>query len=558
MKKIIILITFVILVLALGKNLNPFDRTMFDFHDETQAARVQQFSLNIRSLHIPPRMAPDFSFSMGYPIFNFYAPTAYWITSGLNLVGFDVIAALKLSFLLAILTGAIGVYLFLSEFFEYENALLGATLYVTSLYMAVDIFVRGNLSEVWFMALMPLSLYVMTQKKYVKYPLPFISTVVIVFLTVTSHNLLSLLFLPILCIYIFLQKDYRRLRFLAVLLALFLGMYFFLPFFAESSLTYASQVAKSTHYSDHFLCPVQLWQSAWGFGGSAPGCESDGISFKVGKPQLVIALMGLLYLLISPVLTGVHKKNMHITWFFACVAVASLFLTTYASRFVWDAAAPLAAVIQFPWRFIALSLIGLVYLAAFFTQQIRSFPYKPIMISLFAALILLSLSKYFYKPGMDTKTYNKRYLSSRYIAEKVAFKVSEYLPRTADYGKWKDTIVTGYTAPATSRIKGSFMNLDNSDFTKELKMTANDLVALNIHYFPYWKLTLNNNVYIPKTFDYLGRPLMNARKGDVIRAEFAQSPTEHIGNSISLATLCILTAVAFYKPIWKKMSSLNT
>ena len=34
-------------------------------------------------------MAPEFSFGLGYPVFNFYAPASYWFTSIFSLAGFD-------------------------------------------------------------------------------------------------------------------------------------------------------------------------------------------------------------------------------------------------------------------------------------------------------------------------------------------------------------------------------------------------------------------------------------------------------------------------------------
>ena len=50
MKKIIIFITLLVLTFTIGKNLLPFGDRMFDFHDESQAARIQQFVLNLKSL----------------------------------------------------------------------------------------------------------------------------------------------------------------------------------------------------------------------------------------------------------------------------------------------------------------------------------------------------------------------------------------------------------------------------------------------------------------------------------------------------------------------------
>ena len=43
MAKIISFMLVLAAVIFSGKTLNPFDPRMFDFHDDTQPARVQQF-----------------------------------------------------------------------------------------------------------------------------------------------------------------------------------------------------------------------------------------------------------------------------------------------------------------------------------------------------------------------------------------------------------------------------------------------------------------------------------------------------------------------------------
>ena len=44
MKKIIIFISILAIILFLGRDLNPFSSSFFTFHDETQPARIQQFT----------------------------------------------------------------------------------------------------------------------------------------------------------------------------------------------------------------------------------------------------------------------------------------------------------------------------------------------------------------------------------------------------------------------------------------------------------------------------------------------------------------------------------
>jgi hypothetical protein len=54
-----------------------------------------------------------------------------------------------------------------------------------------------------------------------------------------------------------------------------------------------SQVPRGSHYPDHFACLPQLWDSAWGYGGSTKGCI-DGMSFRLGKIHIILAAISAL------------------------------------------------------------------------------------------------------------------------------------------------------------------------------------------------------------------------------------------------------------------------
>src|SRR3989339_1230941 len=103
-KTLVFFLSIILMIVFFGKNLNPFSSRMFQFHDETQPARIQQFTSNLKKLNIPPRIAYDFNQKKGYPVFNFYAPFSYWLTSLVNITGLSIINSIKLSFLLALFT----------------------------------------------------------------------------------------------------------------------------------------------------------------------------------------------------------------------------------------------------------------------------------------------------------------------------------------------------------------------------------------------------------------------------------------------------------------------
>src|SRR3989338_1991950 len=136
-KKFVTLITVSFLVLYLvWPSMNPFDSRMFEFHDETQVGRIESMVISLKALKLPPRLAPEYSFNLGFPVFNFYAPAAYWITGIIAVMGVSSILAVKLSFMIAVVCAFLALYYLCSRFFDHYSSLLGASVYVTSTYFA--------------------------------------------------------------------------------------------------------------------------------------------------------------------------------------------------------------------------------------------------------------------------------------------------------------------------------------------------------------------------------------------------------------------------------------
>ena len=220
-KHILLSACFLLLLYITQPSLNPLDNTMFDFHDLTQAGRINQFALNLSEGQIPPRLAPEFSFNQGFPLFNFYAPFAYWVTTSINLLGVSVMSSLRLSFFLAFTFSFFTMFTLLRRLFNFLPSLLGATLYVTSTYFATEIMIRGNLAETWYLALLPLSLSLLisNSKKFTRKS--FFFTTIILFFIFTVHNVFSLLSVGLFIVFSLLLPN-KRINFVTIALALLL------------------------------------------------------------------------------------------------------------------------------------------------------------------------------------------------------------------------------------------------------------------------------------------------------------------------------------------------
>lgn len=528
---------------------------MFEFHDITQPARVQQFALNLANLKIPPRVAPDFFYKMGYPVFNFYAPTAYWITGMINLLGIDIAGSIQFSFLLCLIFSFIFCYLFLRLFFDFFPSLIGAIFYITSFYFLVDIFVRGNLAETWFITLLPLTFYLLYKNSQKPNILRFVFSIFVFSAAFTSHNLLSIIFIILTVIFSLLLKN-KKINILTIVLALLLSSYFFLPVFLESHLIIARQMATQTRYQDHFLCLSQLWDSPWGFGGSAPGCISDGMSFKLGKLQIIFALLGTTFFL-SNIFKNKLKRSyiLHVTCYMFLLLVCSLFMTTYLAKPIWDLLSPLLAIFQFPWRFLAFGIIGLSFFSAYFWQNI-SIPYKSFFSLVIVLLIIGVSAKYFQGKTISKNKFINKYLSQDYIEKEAALQIPEYFSRQPE-----KKINFNYQQPfqlAFNDVVDSNLAVKiNQKYQKKLRIPFPTQLWLNINYFPFWEIIVNGKLLRPKidfSLDLYNRPFIKIEKPASIIITYKQTLVEKIGNLLTLITCFIIGFLIKNKQLWRKLT----
>lgn len=523
----------------LGKNLNPFDLRMFDFHDDTQPARIEQFTKSISAGIIPPRMGPDLSYGLGFPVFNFYAPFSYWITTGIHLVGIPIPIAIKTSFLLAVVFSFITMYLLLRRFFSQEGSLFGGIIYASSLWFAIEIFIRGNLGEIWFLTLFPLSIYTVHRLAEQKSKTIFICTVFILSALFTVHNVLSLIsFFLIGTLILFMPN--KKYLFLAFIFALLLSSYFLFPALIESKLTYASFVAENTNFHDHFLCIWQIWQAPhWEFGGSGPGCDADTMPFTLGKFHIIFGVLGIILFLFR--IRNSNLKHKNILLFVLLFGSVSLLLTTYQSSFIWDALSPVFSLFQFPWRFLIFGSFLFAFFSAYLFHTIQV-PYKQIAVFFLMAFILFNSSKYFSKPWLySVDEYSNNLISSKYIGQKGAYHMAEYLPKTADYIYWRSI----ENKPVLVMKPGGYQ--------KEYVIDKSGTVIVDVHYFPFWQIKLNGGKIIPKVFDRLGRPIIAGKYHDRVTVIYKQTLIEQLGNFLSFGTILLLISILIYKPLWNKL-----
>jgi hypothetical protein len=110
-------------------------------------------------------------------------------------------------------------------------------------------------------------------------------------------------------------------------------------------------------YALHFAHPGHLLSPAWGYAPGPPGTEG-GMSFQLGAVPLILAFVATIAAFRRP------TRERALILFFVVATLLLVFLMLPLSAPLWQAL-PLAALIQFPWRLLALTAVTLAILSGF-------------------------------------------------------------------------------------------------------------------------------------------------------------------------------------------------
>lgn len=359
-----LLSSLVIIVLSIPALLPLFHPGFFSMHDDAQIQRTYEMVKALRDGMFPVRWSEDLGYGYGYPLFNYYAPFIYYLSASITFLSFSYITATKIIIGIGIVLSGFGMYFLAKRLFGIFAGFVAATLYIYAPYHALDIYVRGDMAEAFAYSLLPFIFYFLLRlhdKK--KWLWTFLGASTYAAL-ITSHNLTALMVTPVIFIVagyqiIIALREHIKLKLLAItsvfLFGIFLASFYWLPTLSEIGYTNViSQTQGGSDFHQHFVCLSQLWDSPWGYGGSAPGCI-DGLSFRIGKVHVLLAIAS--FLLVGVFVCSKYKKEI-LTRKFLFIGLyvgllCSLLMTLPISLPVWNTF-KFMAYFQFPWRFLLL------------------------------------------------------------------------------------------------------------------------------------------------------------------------------------------------------------
>lgn len=424
-----------------------FAEHFFRVHDFLHAARTAEMARALSDGQLPPRWSQNFAYGYGMPLFQFYAPLPSFVSALLVLAGVSLLTAVRVLFFFPAVATVVGCFYLGKRLFGTLEGLFLAALFTLAPYRAVDLYVRGSVSELWALASYPWILLFLfelfNQKKWAVVGLSLSLSVLFL-----SHNISALLFAPVVvsfCVLKLWSLRKQRQQFFQLLLlvsvaaglSLLMSSFYLLPAYFEKSATQVAERSTEGYFAfeNHFVGVRQLFAPNWGYGGSVPG-PADDISFFIGYPQLAVLFVATLAVgaLIA------RRKNFLLLHFlknkpavtlmvlFFVMTAGAYTMTTRFSAVLWDLL-PLFKYVQFPWRWLGVGAFlgaclgaGLLYLLA--SQRV-----KLALVGL-GGLLLFVLHWNFFQPEQYLTDASQYYFSdTNRIRSEISPVLPDYFPK---------------------------------------------------------------------------------------------------------------------------------
>ena len=324
-------------------------------HDgQDHVARIANFYQNLSEGNMIPRWAGNLNWGYGHPILEFLYPLPSYLSSFFHFVGLTLVDSIKLVFGLSYVLSGLAMYLLIKELLnDGKSAFFAGLLYVIAPYRFVDLYVRGAIGEHVAFIFPPLIFYFL-HKLSRRYSLWYLIGGAMSFAClVLSHNAITLMFLPLIflyVVYLFFQASSKKFFILNSLFLILIGFglsaFFWIPAFMEGKYTLRDVVTSGGEYLVSFVSWKDFFISEWSYGGTLTLSKQIGLVHWIGIAGSVVA-------------TYYLYKSKNRLWIISLggllILGITLFLMTVESNWIWQAITILQK-FQFPWRFLSLAV----------------------------------------------------------------------------------------------------------------------------------------------------------------------------------------------------------
>jgi len=553
---------------------------------------LYEFDQGFREGHFLPRWSSNIWYGYGSPLFNYIQPLFYYLAEGFHLIGFSLVISVKLVIILSVILSFLFMYLLAKELWGKWPALVIAALYIYLPYRIGLLYIRGSFPEYLAMAFFPLLLFSFIKFLKTEKSGYFLLSSFTVALLILTHNIQTILFLPVLVIYllVFYSREIKKIlkSAMAIIYGALLSSFFWIPAFFERKYIQVERLATGRYdFHNSFVNLKQIFSPVWG--------GSD--FYQIGAIGILIVIFTI-YILIKRKKTDFNKKNLI---FFFVLVIISLFLLTKPSTFIWESI-PLLPFLQYPWRFLSLTVFGLAILGSvivfpeFYRIFIKKEPTHKYFIILVLFIVVFSLTlfviydpakPFIHIPARKDFQYNVYYQLFDEVNlvydEENKFKNAEYnvysgipdvLPKGVDYDLAKkkiNSLVSSAVATISEKgqpyyvdklmlLSGEAKVLESKILTEEyqfnIEAEEESRVRINTFWFPIWRAYIDGNEVEIDRDNQLDLMDVTVPEGQhILRFEFHSTTLRIVAalvSSISFLLFLILSLILIIKLLVRK------
>lgn len=456
--------------------------------------RFAAFYEAFKSGQIPTRFLGQLNNGYGYPIANFAYPGFLYLGIPLHVLGVGVVDTIKIILGVSLIGSGFFTFLWLRKFASLFASLVGALVYVYLPYHLYDVYTRGSVGEVLALAVVPFILWQLKRRSLL-YAAGGIA------LLLLSHNILAALFFPILLLYQFLVAPKSFQVFVPFLGGFGLATFFWLPALYD------------LQYTIFLQTNVSNWQEYF-----APLSLVGIVSFF-----LLVVAGGKLFFS--------RKKRDVLPLFFFLLSVFSQGMALPISKPLWEVLP--TAFVQFPFRFLSLSILGVAFLATYSVQE------KKRHVSFLlggSILVVLILSSFSYLLPQQYVHFEEGYYTTNQATTTVK---NEYMP------KWVKQDALQMIPEKVQIVSGEGTVTLHQFTSKTVVFTAamkqEGTVQVHRIYYPDWKATIDGKEQ-RVTYNEDGIVTIAVPKGEhTVDAVFTETPLRLMSNIISLGSFFFIS-----------------
>lgn len=453
----------------------------FPTHDgEWAVVRLAEMFRELHDHQLPARFSTYLNNGYGYPLFNFTYPFPYYFGIIFVLLKIGFVNSIKILFAGSVVVSSVFMYLASERIWHSKlSGLVSAVFYIYLPYRMVDLYVRGNIGESIGMALFPIIIYFIVRiAQKPSWSLTAFAAVGVAVLVLT-HNIMALVFAPLILVFMVVMLDdrYKKqlIHFFAVLVLGFgLAAFFWIPAIAEKHNILLSKIPIADR-SLYFVSLKQFILPSWGYG--VPTSSHDAFSYQLGWPLLIAILLsfGLMFFFNQKKDSERDLKRglIFLTWL---VYVALLFPFTAV---IWKSV-PLLSDINYPWTllapigFLSSLMIGFLIIS-------KKFAWVGVLLAVISVIIFLPYAKPqqyvnrgegFYSTN-DATTTSSQELMPLWVKKFPLFMPAQHIE-----------VITG-------DIELSNIDENSKSFSAEVTAKSRGRLRINTIYYPGWRVMLN-------------------------------------------------------------------